>query len=106
MQLPVSRPTEPGEYTLEVSAQLAEHTKWAEKGHELSFVQEIITIEEAQSPSLSSLKPRIVYGDVIIGVHGENYSMLFDKKEGGISSLVYNGTEFITRVPKVSFGEL
>ncbi len=103
MQLPVSRPTEPGEYTLEVSAQLAEHTKWAEKGHELSFVQEIITIEEAQSPSLSSLKPRIVYGDVIIGVHGENYSMLFDKKEGGISSLVYNGTEFITRVPKVSF---
>ena len=29
--------------------------------------------------------------------------MLFDKKEGGISSLVYNGIEFITRVPKISF---
>ena len=48
-------------------------------------------------------KPLIVYGDVIIGVHGKNYSMMFDKKEGGISSLVYYGKEFITRVPKVSF---
>jgi beta-galactosidase/beta-glucuronidase len=45
----------------------------------------------------------IVYGDVIIGVHGENFSMMFDKKEGGISSLKYNGFEYITRTPKVSF---
>lgn len=45
----------------------------------------------------------IVYGDVIIGVHGENFSMMFDKKEGGISSLKFNGFEYITRTPKVSF---
>lgn len=29
--------------------------------------------------------------------------MMFDKKEGGISSLKYNGFEYITRTPKVSF---
>jgi len=35
--------------------------------------------------------------------NGEGFSILFDKREGGISSLVYDGTEYITRVPKISF---
>ena len=29
--------------------------------------------------------------------------MQFDKREGGISSLVFGGVEFITRAPKISF---
>lgn len=39
----------------------------------------------------------------IVGVHGEGFSMQFDKREGGISSLVYDGAEYITRAPKISF---
>ena len=48
-------------------------------------------------------KAEIVYGDFCIGVHGENFSMQFDKREGGVSSLIYDGKEYITRAPKISF---
>lgn len=60
-------------------------------------------MKDNQIPETTLQKPTIVYGDVIIGVHGENFSMMFDKKEGGISSLKYNDFEYITRTPKVSF---
>ena len=60
-------------------------------------------VKDNQIPETTLQKPTIVYGDVIIGVHGENFSMMFDKKEGGISSLKYNDFEYITRTPKVSF---
>lgn len=60
-------------------------------------------MKDNQIPETTLQKPTIVYGDVIIGVHGENFSMMFDKKEGGISSLKYNNFEYITRTPKVSF---
>lgn len=95
-------PTEGGEYVLTASAVLAEDTLWAEKGHEISFAQEIVETPEIKSETTSA-KAEIVYGDFSVGVHGEHFSMLFDKREGGISSLIYNGTEYITRVPKISF---
>lgn len=92
-----------GEYVLEVSAQLDCDTIWAEEGYEISFAQQILKVYESKKITISDKKPDIVYGDVVIGIHGENYSMLFDKNEGGIVSLIYGGREFITRVPKVSF---
>lgn len=102
-KLNVEIPACAGEYVCEVSAVLAKDTIWAESGHEIAFAQEVLAVKNNSVPDMGYKKPSIVYGDVIIGVHGENFSMLFDKKEGGISSLVYNGKEFITRVPKVSF---
>ena len=63
----------------------------------------LFEVKDNQIPETTLQKSTIVYGDVIIGVHGENFSMMFDKKEGGISSLKYNGFEYITRTPKVSF---
>ena len=63
----------------------------------------LFEVKDNQIPETTLQKPTIVYGDVIIGVHGENFSMMFDKKEGGISSLKYNDFEYITRTPKVSF---
>lgn len=78
-------------------------TLWADAGHEIAFAQEVFEVKDNQISETTLQKPTIVYGDVIIGVHGENFSMMFDKKEGGISSLKYNGFEYITRTPKVSF---
>ncbi|MDE5648708.1 MAG: DUF4981 domain-containing protein, partial [Oscillospiraceae bacterium] len=92
-----------GEYVLHVSAVLANNQLWADAGHEVAFAQEVFEIEDSSIPNRNFAKPAIVYGDVIIGVHGENFSMMFDKKEGGISSLKYNGFEYITHPPKVSF---
>ena len=84
------------------SAVLAKDTIWAKKGHEISFAQEIVETPVIKS-EITAAKAEIVYGGFSVGVHGENFSMLFDKREGGISSLIYNGTEHITRAPKISF---
>ena len=102
MKIGLAIPDNGGEYVLTASAVLAEDTLWAEKGHEISFAQEIVKTPESKAETTSA-KAVIVYGDFSVGVHGENFSMLFDKREGGISSLIYNGTEYITKAPKISF---
>ena len=49
-------------------------------------------------------KLQIIHGDVNIGVKGENfYSHGFPEQTGGIASLCYNGKEFITRRPRVTY---
>ena len=103
MKLTLHKIDSTGEYVYHVSAVTADQTLWADAGHEIAFAQEVFEVKDNQIPETTLQKPTIVYGDVIIGVHGENFSMMFDKKEGGISSLKYNGFEYITRTPKVSF---
>ncbi|MDO5150810.1 MAG: glycoside hydrolase family 2 TIM barrel-domain containing protein [Oscillospiraceae bacterium] len=102
VKLGLDIPENGGEYVLTVYAVLAEDTIWAEKGHEISFAQQIVKTPEITAP-MTAHKAEIVYGDFCIGVNGESFSMQFDKREGGVSSLVYNGVEYITRAPKVSF---
>ena len=102
VKLGLNIPENGGEYVLTASAVLAEDTIWAEKGHEISFAQQIVKTPEITAP-MTAHKAEIVYGDFCIGVNSESFSMQFDKREGGVSSLVYNGVEYITRAPKVSF---
>lgn len=98
----INTPSEGGEYVYTVSACLGENTPWADAGHEVAFGQDIVTVAEKKE-TLFCEKPLLVRDNSVLGVHGKNFSMLFDKREGGISSLVYNGTEYITRTPRVSF---
>ena len=102
VKLGLDIPENGGEYVLTAYAVLAEDTIWAENGHEISFAQQIVKTPELTAP-MTAHKAEIVYGDFCIGVNGEGFSMQFDKREGGVSSLVYNGVEYITRAPKVSF---
>ncbi len=119
-------PKEAGEYVVTASAVLAADTLYAEKGYEVCFAQEVVKVgtdgikdvnsvaapkdsEERlsggneESVGVTPARPDIVYGDYCIGVHGEDFSVQFDKGQGGITSLVYHGEEYITRVPQVSF---
>ncbi len=102
VKLSLTIPEERGEYIITASAVLDVYTMWATKGHEIAFAQNIVTVT-AEETACSSSKAELINGNYCIGVHGENFSMKFDKREGGISSLVYNGVEYITRTPKVSF---
>ena len=95
-------PKEHGEYVYTVSAVLKEDCLWAEKGHEIAFAQQIVTVSGKTEKPVCP-KPLFVKDNSCIGVHGEGFSMLFDKREGGLTSLVYGGREYIVRVPKVSF---
>ena len=105
MKIGLEVPENGGEYVLTASAVIAEDTIWAEKGHEISFAQEVVKTPEVEAEKITA-KAEIVYGDFCIGVHGENFSMQFDKREGGVSSLIYDGTEYITRTPKMHSGRL
>ncbi|HBA97640.1 MAG TPA: beta-galactosidase [Lachnospiraceae bacterium] len=99
----IEMPVAPGEYVLQASALLRKDTAWAQKGHEVAFGQHIFYVEGKIQDVIKKAAAEIIYGDVCIGVRGDNFSMQFDKTQGGLSSLKYNGTEYITRVPKVSF---
>lgn len=93
-----------GECTYNISMRINKNMLWAEKGFEIAFGQAIANVkvlEEDQQNSDSILE--IVHGDINIGVKGKGFAAMFSKQEGGIISLVYDGKEHITRVPKTSF---
>ncbi len=102
VRLGLSAPELPGEYVFTASAVLAEDTPWASRGHEVAFAQRVVSAARTPSP-VPAKKACLVPNNSCIGVHGDNFTMLFDKREGGIVSLVYGGVEYITRTPRVSF---
>lgn len=93
---------EPGEYTYEVSMRLKNSELWAEEGYELAFGQYIHKIE-GQKEKDTVGKLDIIHGDVNIGAVGDGFSVMFSRTEGGITSLVYEGREYVTRAWKTTF---
>lgn len=45
----------------------------------------------------------VVFGDVVLGVHGEDFEYLFSYSTGGMESMVVNGREWLYRTPKPTF---
>lgn len=45
----------------------------------------------------------IVFGDVVLGVHGTGFEYLFSYQAGGLESMVVNGREWLYRTPKPTF---
>lgn len=43
---------------------------------------------------------QIIYGDVTLGVHGEDFHYIFSYQTGGLESLVIGGKEWLYRTPK------
>ncbi|HEM3176960.1 TPA: DUF4981 domain-containing protein [Streptococcus suis] len=94
---------ETGEYTFQVTQHLRNSTAWADSGYELTFAQYIEKIGLYPTKKKSTSELRIVKGDVNLGVHGRDFSILFSIAEGGLISFVKGGKEYITRTPKTSF---
>lgn len=46
---------------------------------------------------------QIVYGDVVLGVHGNGFHYLFSYQVGGLESLVLDGKEWLYRSPRPTF---
>ncbi len=89
--------TEPGEYIYQVTAVLNKSCIWADKGYEVAFGEQCRTVEENPVHLSEKGRPEIIYGDVNVGVKGEDFFVLFSKQEGGIVSLVYDGREWAYR---------
>ncbi|MDY2627631.1 MAG: glycoside hydrolase family 2 TIM barrel-domain containing protein [Lachnospiraceae bacterium] len=103
VELPFKIPEEKGEYLLNVSAVQKYDTLWAEAGHEISFGQMAVTVSGRDQDQETGPDFHVVNGDVNIGVMGEGFRVLFSKVDGGLVSLIYDGTEYITNVPKVTY---
>ncbi|MCI8371247.1 MAG: DUF4981 domain-containing protein [Lachnospiraceae bacterium] len=99
----IPSPHQPGEYVWQASALLREEVPWASKGHEIAFGQHVFRVEGNRSAVPLNRTAKIIYGDVCIGVRGDGFAMQFDKSRGGLTSLNYYGTEYMTKVPQVSF---
>ncbi|MCL5099079.1 MAG: DUF4981 domain-containing protein, partial [Candidatus Omnitrophica bacterium] len=86
---------EPGiEYFLELSFQLKYNTAWANQGHELAWDQFKLP-DSAPAPKIdiaamppASLQPD---GERLI-VRGKNFTVTFNRKDGTLASLNFNGT--------------
>lgn len=48
-------------------------------------------------------KLNLVFGDVVLGVHGDGFDYLFSYQTGGPESLVIDGKEWLYRTPKPTF---
>ncbi|MFS0779668.1 glycoside hydrolase family 2 TIM barrel-domain containing protein [Neobacillus sp. 3P2-tot-E-2] len=93
---------EPGEYCIQTSLVLKESTLWAEEGYEIAFGQFVYQVgTKGLAPVNGDL--RVVHGDVNIGVHGRDFTVMFSKGAGSLVSLNYAGKEMIALPPAPLF---
>ncbi|MFX3635336.1 MAG: glycoside hydrolase family 2 TIM barrel-domain containing protein [Candidatus Pristimantibacillus sp.] len=93
---------EAGEYSIDAALTLKESTLWAQAGYEVSFGQHVFVVEGAEA-ALPEGSFRVVEGDVNIGVHGRDYSIMFSKQAGTLISVNYAGREMIAYPPAPLF---
>jgi beta-galactosidase len=95
-----------GEYCIHARLVLKADELWAKAGHEVAFGQYIfkeeIETSEIQKNSCD-VKLKLVEGDVNIGVHGQDFSILFSKQAGTLVSINYEGREMISVPPMPLF---
>ena len=99
VELPLNDYSNEKEVIVTVSALLKNDEFFAEAGYEVAFGQKVLR-GNVKYENKKKSKLKVVHGDVNIGVHGEDFKVIFSKQEGGIVSLRYAEKEFITRVPK------
>ncbi|MDQ1004517.1 beta-galactosidase [Neobacillus niacini] len=101
-KIPEEFNAETGEYCIQTSLVLKESTLWAEPGYEIAFGQFVYQVgtREIAQPSGDL---RVVHGDVNIGVHGRDFTVMFSKGAGSLVSLNYAGKEMISLPPAPLF---
>ena len=105
--IPFTRPVlRPGvEYWLTLSFALARATPWADAGHEVAWAQFKVPFDVPAGPVLRSvdmpaLELEESEGDIT--VRGQDWALVFDKKEGVIVSWRYMGAELCRRGPALN----
>jgi beta-galactosidase len=91
-----------GEYCIQTSLVLKESTLWAEEGYEIAFGQFVYQVGTKEIAQVFG-NLRVVYGDVNIGIHGRDFTVMFSKGAGSLVSLNYAGKEMISLPPAPLF---
>jgi beta-galactosidase len=92
-----------GEYCIHVSFKLKETHLWADSGYETAFGQFVFKVEDSVELGLPEGELRVAHGDVNIGVHGRDFSVIFSKQAASLVSLNYAGKEMISLPPAPLF---
>ena len=88
--LPVTVPTTPGEYTVDVSFRLRRTTRWASAGHEVAHEQTVVVVP-GSAPVRRAPAPEVVRGLHNVGVRGRHFTALFSRVHGGLCSRTATG---------------
>ncbi|QGQ44405.1 glycoside hydrolase family 2 TIM barrel-domain containing protein [Metabacillus sediminilitoris] len=89
-----------GEYCIHVSFKLKENMLWAKEGYEVAFGQYVFKRSDKKTEADKSIGDlRVVKGDVNIGIHGRDFTVMFSKQAGSLTSLNYAGREMIENPP-------
>jgi beta-galactosidase len=102
-KLPAGVTSASGEYCIQTSLVLKENTLWADAGYEIAFGQFVFQVKAEEKSAAVQGDLRVVEGDVNIGVHGRDFTILFSKQAGSLVSLNYAGKEMIALPPAPLF---
>ncbi|WP_407271332.1 glycoside hydrolase family 2 TIM barrel-domain containing protein [Radiobacillus sp. PE A8.2] len=102
-ELPNHLFVESGEYYIHTSLKLKENTLWEDAGYEVGFGQYVFTEKQTEVVDLIEGNLRVVEGDVNIGVHGKDFTIMFSKQVGSLISVNYAGKEMIEYPPAPLF---
>ncbi|MGG1638560.1 glycoside hydrolase family 2 TIM barrel-domain containing protein [Paenibacillus sp. NRS-1760] len=103
VKLELPEAAEQGEYVLLAALTLKEDHLWAQAGYEISFGQFVFVVENRVEAVLPEGSLRVVEGDVNIGMHGRDFSIMFSKQAGTLTSVNYAGREMIAIPPAPLF---
>ena len=108
-----------GEYVLTASLILKCENNFAERGFEIAFGQGIFNKAETHSEISAWLdgknifvpaqkisankKLRVIQSDINLGVEGDGFSYMFSSAAGNLTSIKFNGEEFISDLPTPNF---
>jgi beta-galactosidase len=100
IELPLQLPAfkMPADYFLNVSAHLKGDAPWAPKGHEIAYEQFELLYSRAENLSgqpKSRPEPRVVSSPERVAVSGPTFTAIFERKAGGLSSYLFQGTELL-----------
>ncbi|MHB9106182.1 MAG: beta-galactosidase, LacZ type [Armatimonadota bacterium] len=96
---------EPGaEYLLNLSFGLAESTAWAPRGFELAFAQFVLPVESVSVPRIAIPMPKVKaeQTDESIVVRGEDFRLVFDRRQGVIASWQSAGLDLLAAGPRLN----
>lgn len=84
------------DYWLRISFHLKEGQLWADRGYEIGFEQLNLGLRQDKTENRSNVTFKsIVKENGVIEMDGKTFSMVFDLKEGILSSLKYDNNEMI-----------
>jgi len=105
LNIPEIQPSPGVEYFLNISFTTRHKTSLIPKDHEvaweqfkLPFYQPPVKVDLAKLPKLT-----LSTIEKFAQINGQNFTVIIDKKTGEITSLVYDGTEFIKTGPEPNF---